>query len=94
MLYRILTEKKNVEATLELVSEYFDGFTYYEVNGMWEGQLEKSICIEISSDIAFKRRIGEQCSRRIVGRLCSEIRELNGQEAVLLQELSGSDYLI
>lgn len=85
MLYRIFTEKKKVHRTIELVSEYFSGFTCYPVTGYWKGTKEQSLCIEIVASIHQKTAIN--C-------LCEDIKQLNNQESVLMQELGGSsDYI-
>ena len=78
MLYRILTEDKNDDELLKLVSERFSGFTVYEARGFWEQKIEFSFIIEIDDHEFRELEVRE---------LCRKIKRLNKQKAVLLQKI-------
>jgi len=81
MVYRIYTEKKNVKAISQIVSEHFDGFTILFGRGYWEGKPEKSMVIEIITDPIFQstNRLDERC----INLICRKIKGLNRQDAVI-----------
>ena len=85
MLYRIYTENKNKRDILALASGFFPGFTVFEGQGYWQGEAENSLVLEI---VAPKTKRGE------VESLARIIKEANGQEAVLLQELKNNSWLV
>ena len=78
-LYRICTEAKNVKAVAELVSQRFKEFSLWQGIGYWQGKSEKSLCIEIFDPT-------ESCAGT-VEQLALEIRVLNEQDCVLVQEI-------
>ncbi len=78
MLYRILTENKNEDKLIDLIAQYFTGFTVYRVTGFWKGLAEPTLVIEIDEP---------EMKEVFIRRLCVEIRVLNGQESVLLQKI-------
>jgi outer membrane murein-binding lipoprotein Lpp len=79
-MFRIVTENKNREAVEKLLKERFSGFTMYEVRGHFKGAErwydESSLVIEV---------VG--AGRANVESAACAIRELNGQEAVLIEEV-------
>lgn len=82
MLYRIFTERKNVKFIRQLVFEHYEGFTVFNSVGYWQGKKERSLCIEIISDLpaaADKTKI-ELITRRI--------NEHNKQDCCLVQEIN------
>ncbi len=95
ILARICTELKNKEAVLKLVSEYFDGFTAIEATGMWKGVVEASLIIEIVclDDITVNKKSEYSFHSKLVN-LARDIRELNGQECVMIQLLHMTYQLI
>lgn len=73
VVYRLYTEDKpNVR---ELVSRYFDGATILFARGLWQGQTEDSVVIEI---VALKSDLQK------VVHLAGDIREVNQQTAVFM----------
>ncbi len=76
MLYRILTENKNREAVEDLVGQSFPGFTSYEGLGHWQGAKENSLIIEVDTD-----------NHWLIRHLASDIKELNHQQAVMIQAI-------
>jgi hypothetical protein len=83
MLYRIITEDKGIpKLRLEIeqaVSKYFDGFTVIDsAIGFWRGDRENSVIFEISNEDS------TDVSKRI-HKVASLIKEINKQEAVLVQ---------
>lgn len=85
MLYRIFTEDKNRTEIEKIIGCSFDSFTIIPCVGYWQGEQEDSIIIEISCNNALKYKIQA---------LCGWIRIWNGQESVLLQEVSVTSELI
>jgi len=83
-LYRILTENKNQEKIAEIISQYFDGFTLIEATGYYKGKQEKSLVIEI--DIGGTKYSARAAARSKIADICTDIRNLNQQECVLLQK--------
>lgn len=76
-LYRIYTEDVNREGIIKFVSTYFTGFTVLEATGVWEGKTERSIVIEIVSH----DMVG---GFGVLRRIAEFIKEVNGQDAVLI----------
>lgn len=83
MLYRILTENKNHDKTIWLVSEHFDGFTVITATGYWQGKPEHSLIIEIGPDA----KMGDGDARTQIEKLAYAIKKQNGQQAVLVQRI-------
>lgn len=75
-MYRILTENKNKDQILDLVSVYFDGFTVFEGIGYWKTLKEDNLTIEIETD-----------DKEKVYELASLIKNNNHQEAILVQKI-------
>ncbi len=86
MLYRILTENKNNAEITSIVDKYFEGFTILTGIGYWHGIPENSLIIEIYSD-AF-------CAKNNINEIAEQIKELNSQEAVLVQEIKCNANLV
>lgn len=78
MLARICTENKNFGDVKKLVREKFHGCTFIKADGMWHGDMEHSLIIEINSEniAMFKNR---------VEKLAYGIKKLNHQQAVMIQ---------
>jgi hypothetical protein len=75
-LFRIATERKNVELVKKLLcSQGFD-FTIFFCEGAWHGSTEDSMIIEFANQ-----------SRTSVENIAFAIKALNQQDAVLLQEV-------
>ena len=75
-MFRILTENKNVDQVkMELVRLGLD-YTVYRAEGTWQGQQEDSLMIELDN---ITKESAENAARLI--------KQLNSQEAVLLQEI-------
>ena len=81
--HRILTEDRNRDAVISILSKYFESFSLVPQLGYWKGQSEPSIAIEI---------IGAAYAD--VLRACREIREVNNQEAVLIFSVTGKSTLV
>ena len=75
-MYRILTEDKNRDKVLAFVNQYFDGYTWYAANGAWKGETESTLVIEIEG--GWPEAIGE---------IAHEIKTVNKQQSVLVQEI-------
>ena len=85
MLYRIITEDKNTEVVCGIIGSVFEGYTKYTGVGYWKGERENCLIIEIDGD--------ESICPAIVS-LCKRIKEVNVQEAVLLQSIECRGELI
>lgn len=84
MLYRILTEDKNHEELEKLAAKHFPGFTLVRGQGFWRLQKEDTLIIEIvADDIDVK-----------INTLALAIKQLNNQEAVLVQKIQNQQWLI
>ena len=86
-MFRIIAENKNREGVEKLLKVRFSGFTLYEARGHFKGAEqwydESSLVIEI---------VGT--SRAEVESAACAIRELNGQEAVLIEEVPARSLLM
>jgi hypothetical protein len=87
-LYRICTENRNFEQTIQLVAKHFDGFTVIHTDGFWKGQAEHSLVIEILPDM------GDGEARTQVEKLARAIKKQNNQQAVMIQRISAQYDLI
>lgn len=72
--YSLYTEDKGNLG--KLVSKYFDSFTIVPVVGFWKGKDEKSVIIEV-----FTNMVGLFPTIKLLG---EEIKKENNQESVLL----------
>jgi len=84
MLYRILTEDKNIVGIRKLLGQYLSGATIYQGQGLWQGQWENCLIIE-SDDLE---------TIEVAKLLAGAIKELNEQDAVLIQEIDCESYMI
>ena len=81
LLYRIYTEyteDKAMEKAYARVSENFAGFTIIRSTGFWAGVKEDSVIIEIITSDKDKKGTNTD-----ILAICSDIAEMNDQEAVL-----------
>lgn len=82
MLYRLYTEDKNRETVKEIVSKYFDGYTLLSGEGVWKGNEEKSLVIEIYTL--------DHNAEHVIQKIADEIEIRNEQESVLVVSLPTS----
>jgi hypothetical protein len=75
-MYRILTEAKNIDQVRGTLYGLGLDYTLYTGTGSWRGQAEASLIIELN-DIT--RDLAERAAR--------VIKQINNQEAILLQEI-------
>jgi hypothetical protein len=88
VLYRLFTERKNVNTILRFVGQEFGGFTFYETVGYWQGKKERSLCIEIAVD-----KVTADIPLKISG-ICRTICSYNDQNCVLVQVIDVENQLI
>jgi hypothetical protein len=82
-MYRILTENKNVDEVWKALRVLGLDYTLYFGRGSWQGKREKSLMIEL-----------DDVSRCRAVKAAKVIKELNGQDAILLQHIrTNSDLL-
>jgi hypothetical protein len=72
VIHRLYTEDVNRQAIADILTKYFHAFTIFESKGVWEGQAEKSLCIEVLG-----------ASFQTVSTVATAIKETNKQDAVL-----------
>ena len=85
-LYRVCTENKNYgDITCYLNKHFQDGYTTVNANGAWQGQREKSLIIEIVSDVP--------SIESDIGKLCYWLKKYNDQQAVMLQVIEIECYI-
>ena len=82
-LYRIHTEDKNRERIAQIVGAAFDAWTLLNAEGVWKGQSEHSLVIEVYTE-----------SEWMVKAVALQIKEANNQEAVLVSEQEVKETLI
>ena len=85
MLYRILTENLNRKGIERIVSKSFKAFSLIKSQGFWEGTKENSLIIEISGS----KKIADMVKKSAL-----EIKEVNKQDAVLIQVFSDNSFLV
>jgi hypothetical protein len=73
--FKIYTERKDERYIQRLLSVAFDGFTVIHTKGVWKGQSEDSIIIEILTN-----------NKELVRAIASKIKAHNQQDAVLISE--------
>ena len=75
MLFSLYTEDKNRETIIMLVCRRFNGATFTYTDGLWKGQVEQSVRIDVLSDFGAFATILQ---------LADDIKVRNGQSAVLV----------
>lgn len=88
MIARLSTEHKNYSRLVKLCASYFDGFSIVEAEGYWKGKPESSLIIEIA------RTGREKDFLHRVSELAKAIRDLNKQDAVLVEFIHSENLLI
>lgn len=86
MLYRLFTENKNYEQVKKLVCKYFDGATIIKAEGIWQGESEHSLIIEICWGVI--------TSKNEIDQLCYAIKKLNQQDKILVQRIESDSKLV
>lgn len=87
MLYRLFTENKNYEQVKKLVGNYFKGFTIIKAEGVWQGESEHSLIIEIELN-------GISIYENNIAQLCYVLKKLNQQDKILVQQIESDSKLI
>ena len=81
MLYRIFTEDINRKKVCDICTRFFNSYTMFPAIGVWNGTVEDSLCIEVSS-------LGQDGHLALrVKSAAEEIRVVNDQVSVLVQKL-------
>lgn len=88
MLYRLFTENKNYEQIKTLVCDLFDGATFIKAEGVWQGVSEHSLIIEIELDE------NRPDTKPKIKTLCFQIKKLNSQDKILVQQIKTDSKLI
>jgi len=82
-MFRILTENKNVDRVKKALIRLGLDFTVYYSEGAWHGLQEGSMAIDL-----------DNISRNYAWVAALMIKKMNGQQAVLLQEIPARSDLI
>jgi hypothetical protein len=95
MLYRIFTEAadnlEQYQAVLDVVRAQFDGFTVIPAIGYYKGKREHSVIIEISVS---PYPILTSLSSVTINHVAREIKRVNKQESVMVQEIQDETYFV
>lgn len=81
MLYRLYTERKNIDKIKDIATKYFSGFTILTGTGFWKGEKEESLILEIT---------GGKEEKEKVKKLGKDIKKTNDQESILFQSLKNN----
>lgn len=87
MLYRLFTENKNYDQIKKLVCDLFDGYTIIKADGIWKGESEHSLIIEINGDVRI-------FANDAIQQLCFAIKKLNQQDKILVQRIESDSKLV
>ena len=79
--YRIYTENKNFDAVVEHVASVIPGFSVFTGVGVWQGQREKCLVIEVMADDVVRNKVYD----RVCG-LATWIKNFNSQQAVIVAQ--------
>jgi hypothetical protein len=82
-MYRILTERKNVELVKRTLGVLGIDYTVYYGYGSWQGHAESSMAMEL-----------DNVSTDIARRAATTIKKINKQHAVLLQQIKADNELL
>jgi hypothetical protein len=95
MIVRLITEEKNIAGIKRLCSAYFDGYTLYKGLGLWKGQEEPSLTIEVAFLPQTERPEDDKIEfHKNVYRLARDIKEANAQQAVLIECIESLNLLV
>lgn len=75
--YRIYTEDVDRWKMMDIVGEFFSGFTVFIGMGVWQGNTEKSVVFEIVAPDAPEVRAN-------ITEICKRIKIMNEQECVMV----------
>ena len=90
-LYRVITENKNYQDITKYLMEHKLDATIIQANDLQQGQIEKSIVIElVDSGTPSTRAITEQDIEKFVYWL----KKHNSQDKVMLQEINAEIWLM
>jgi len=86
--YRILTEDRNRPGVRAIVDRYFEGYTIIHALGCWRGKAEASLIIEIvpPDTVPAGRDPFSWSALGSVLAIAAEIKLLNGQECVMIEQ--------
>ena len=90
MIIRICTENKNRAQVGMEVDKYFNCYSLFQGVGMWNGQVEHSLLIEIAVDA----NANHTTARAAALELADDIKILNKQEAVLVEFLPSENVMV
>jgi len=74
--YRIITERKEDYQIEKILDSYFESYTMYAARGVYKGEKEDSLIIEIISE-----------DYQAIISVCHKIKIINNQESVMLQKI-------
>lgn len=80
------THKLESEQAISIISGYFEGFTAYEVIGYWKGSQEKTLKVEIISEIG----AGDVAIVKMIKELKASLK----QDAIMLEKINSNTVFI
>ncbi len=97
MIIRLITQDKNSEQLFAEVDKFFDGYSAYYHAGVWKGNDEAGVTIEhavVYPKGCVNEKSYEQEQVLLATRLAERIKELNEQEAVLIEIIDSTNIMI
>lgn len=87
MLYRLFTQNLNYEQVRGLVTAIVDGATLIKAEGIWQGESEHSLIIEIDDYY-------DGVTDTKIDQLCYAIKKLNQQDKIFMQIIESESKLV
>ncbi len=96
MLYRIFTEDcGRQEHILAVLDKHLDGYTVTKSQGYWQGAHEDSTIIEVVwPNFDGLDSITRNGQKRHILEIAEAIRQVNGQECVLVQRIANQQWFV
>lgn len=80
------THKLESTEAIKIISSHFDGFTAYEVIGYWKGSQEKTLKVEIVSEI----EAGDVAIIKMIKELKAQLK----QDMIMLEKINSNSVFI
>lgn len=61
---------------IEIIANYYKGFSCYEVDGYWQGKAEKALKVEIITE-------NTESENNFIDKLCKELKDELQQDSIL-----------
>ena len=80
------THKLETVEAIKIISEYFEGFTAYEVIGYWKGSEEKTLKVEIVTE--------DKAGHIAIIKMIKELKISLHQDAIMLEKIQSNTVFI